>query len=277
MRKRSANAPTTDLAATIVAASSGRVSYALTAQDTAQAGIYAQTWVVTFQNGSIGTFPTVGYNTVEIQENLRTANQTIVELDDLKDYLNLSATDRTHDGELLRFLAGITPVIEFMTGPILPVTYTDERYDGGRAIISLRHRPLISVSQVSEYLGPIRYDLTQVPSRDQGSIYSYMFEPSGSIIRCTAGGGLQAFPAGPDSVQVTYTAGYLQTPENLRMGVLEACRVVYQDTQQAGGGRIGVGSSLVDETLPVTQMVSSFNTPRVRQFISPNRRHPATL
>jgi hypothetical protein len=272
MRARSANAVTTDLAASIVSASAGTVSYALTAQDTAVAGLYAQEWVVTFSGGTIEHFPTQGYNTVEIQENLTTVNQSIVELDDIKDYLNFSTTDRTHDGELLRFAAGLTPVVEFIVGPVLPKTYT-ERYNGGSPVISLRHRPIISVSNVVAVLGPIAYTLTQVPSRDQGVIYGYFFDPAGSIWCTTAGGGLQPFFGGSDSITVTYTAGFVKTPENIRMGMLELIRVNYQQTQQGGGGRIG-GGLIMDEE-PVTQMLGFTVPNRVREMLGPNRRHPS--
>lgn len=275
MRARSSNAATTNNTATIVSAAAGTVSYTLGAQDTALAGLYAQTWVVTFSGGTIETFPTVGYNTVEIQENLTTVNQTIVELDDVKDYLNLGTTDRSHDGELLRFVAGLTPVVEFITGPILPKTYTNEMYNGGTPLISLRKRPIISVSNVTEFLGPIAYTLTQVAERDQGSIYSYLVSPPGSILRTTAGGGVQPFFGGTDSVMVTYTAGFVKTPENVRLGMLELLRVNYQQTQQGGGGRIGGGSQLLDEGEPVQQMLGFFVPGRVKELLAPNRRHPA--
>lgn len=276
LRLRSANAPSTNLAATVTSSTApATVSYTLTAADTANAGLFQQSWQVTFSGGQIETFPTDGYNTLEIQENLLSPNVALVELDDAKDYLNI--TTKTHDGELLRFLAGLTPVVEFITGPILPKTYTNERYDGGRSTISLRHRPLIAVASVTEYLGPIAYSLTQISSRDQGTIYSYEFDPSGSIIRTTSGGGTQAFPAGPDTVQVTYTAGFLKTPENVRLGLLEALRTSYQETQQAGGGRLGTGGYNGDDALPTTQMMAFLASPRVREFLAPNRRHPATL
>lgn len=275
MRQRSANAPTTNLPATIVTAAAGTVSYALTSQDTALAGLYAQEWVVTFSGGTVEHFPTVGYNTVEIQENLTTVNQSIVELDDIKDYLNLSTTDRSHDGELLRFAAGLTPVVEFIVGPVIPRTYTNELYNGGTPIIALRKRPIISVSNVTEFLGPIAYTLTQVQSRDQGSIYSYMVNPPGSILRTTAGGGVQPFFGATDSVMITYTAGFAKTPENIRMGMLELLRVNYQQTQQAGGGRIGGGGFSADEMEPTQQMLGFTVPGRVREMLGPNRRHPS--
>lgn len=277
MRARSANAPTTNLAATITHSTSpATVSYQLSATDTATAGLYAQTWQVTFSNGSIETFPTVGYNTIEIQENLTTVNQTLVEIDDLKDYLGFPANDRTHDGELLRFLAGVTPVITNITGPILPTRYVNERYDGGAPFFSLRHRPIIDVENVTEYRGNIAYNLTQVPSHDLGTIYSYMFDPSGRIIRTTVGGGTTPFPAGTDQVSVTYSAGHVKTPENVRMATLELVRLNYQQTQQAGGGRIGGTGSMIDEDLSGQQMLGFFVPGRVRELLAPHRKHPKT-
>lgn len=273
MRARGQNAPTTNVAATITNATSpATVSYTLTATDTATAGLYAQKWVVTFASGAVENFPTLGYNTVEIQENLLTANQTIVELDDVKDYLNIPATAHSHDGELLRFVAAVTPVVEFIVGPVLPKTYIDERYNGGRTTISLRHRPIISVAEVTEFIGPTAYPLTQVTSRDQGTIYSYLYDPSGSIIRTDAGGGLRAFPPGADSVQVTYTAGRATIPENIRMGTLELLRVNYQETQQAGGP-FG-NNSLGDDGLPSGPSAGFFIPNRVRELLQPSKRAP---
>lgn len=276
MRARSQNAPTTEATATITNNQSpATVQYTPTATDTATAGLFTAYWIVTFSGGQIQRFPTTGYNTVEIQENLETANQTVVELDDLKDYLNFQAADRTHDGELLRFLQGLTPVIESITGPILPVTYTSEQYDGGHWMIALRHRPVISVSDVIEYRGNIAYDLTQISHPSQGTIYSYEFEPPGRIVRRTVGGGWTPFPPGPEAVEVTYTAGRAVIPQNIRIGVLEAVREAYQQTQQAGrpafGGQGGGAEDFVANTPFIGQLVSA----RVREFLAPSRRYPS--
>ena len=276
MRARSQNAPVTNATATIVNPTAGTVSYTPTAADTAIAGLYTANWVVTFSGPTvIQTWPTDGYLTVEIQENLLTVNQTIVELDDVKDFLNIRSSDRSHDGELLRFIAGCGPVVEFIVGPVLPRVFQNELYDGGSSFLSLRHRPVISVSEVIEYRGPVPWLLEQVPSADQGTIYSYEFEPPGRIVRRNVGGGTQTFPGGMETVRVTYTAGYQTIPQNIRLGMLELVRVNYQETQQAGGGRIGSAFSPPDVDIPAAQAMGYLVPGRVRELLAPSKRHPA--
>ena len=274
MRALTANNVTTNLTATITNNTApATVSYTPTAADTTNAGMFAANWVVTFASGLVEQFPTVGYLTVEIQENLTTSGgASIVALGDVKDYLNIPATDRTHDGELLRFIDGCGPVVEHITGPILQRIYQNETYDGGGYFVSLRHRPVIEVHSVVEYRGPIRYELSQVPTPDLGSIYSYMFEPPGRIVRRTVGGGMVTFPPGFDQVFVTYTAGFTTVPQNVRMGTLELIRVNYQQTQQAG--RRPFGANPEDE-LGNQQILGFFVPGRVRELLAPNRRRPS--
>lgn len=275
MRALTSTDVTTNASATIVNATSpASITYTPTAQDTANAGLFAANWIVTFAGGAVEQFPTIGYLTVEVQENLTTpGGASIVALGDVKDYLNLPATDRTHDGELLRFIDGVTPVVEGIVGPVVQRVYQNETYDGGNWFLSLRHRPVISVSELVEYRGNIKYVLTQVPTPDLGTIYSYMFEPGlGRIIRTTVGGGITPFPTGPDRVFVTYTAGFVKVPENVRLGTLELLRVNYQQTQQAGRRPFGASP---DDNEPGQQMLGFFVPGRVRELLAPNRRHPS--
>src|SRR6185312_12925937 len=273
MRALTATNTTTNASATVTNASTGAVSYSPTATDTANAGLFAANWLVTFSGGAVEQFPTVGYLTVEIQQNLTTpGGASIVALGDVKDYLNLPATDRSHDGELLRFIDGVTPVVEHITGPILQRVYQNETYDGGGYFVSLRHRPVIEVHSVVEYRGPIRYELTQVPTPDLGSIYSYMFEPPGRIVRRTVGGGMVTFPPGYDQVFVTYTAGFLTVPSNVRLGTLELLRINYQQTQQAGRRPFGQSP---DDEMQGREILGFFVPNRVREMLQPNKRHPS--
>lgn len=57
-------------AATIVTAASGTVSYVPGVGFPTDVGSYKQEWQVTYSNGKILTFPTDGYNTIEIVEDL---------------------------------------------------------------------------------------------------------------------------------------------------------------------------------------------------------------
>lgn len=258
--------------ATIVTPTTGSVSYTFTSTDTATAGQYVANWIVTFSGGSQMTFPTVGELEITVEENLTTpGGGRLISLGEAKDYLNIPSTDRTRDAKLLRFIDQIRPVVEFITGPIIQ-RLISETYDGGSPWISLRYRPVLSVNSVTEYRGPIPYPLQQVETPDVGTIYSYMFEPPGRIVRRTVGGGQTAFPSGADSVFVTYTAGYAQVPANVTQGALELCRVHFQLTQQ---GRPRPGGSQIDDDEPGREIMGFFVPNRVRELLAPNVRHPS--
>lgn len=274
-RSLTAVAPYINATATITNASTGAVSYTPTATDTANAGTFMVSWVVTTSGGSVLTYPTDGYQELVIEENLTTpGGARLVSLTDVKDHLRIPSTDRTHDARLMRMIDAITPVVEGVTGPIVQRVYQNETYDGGSWFISLRHRPVISVQSVVEYRGPIAYTLTQVPTPDLGTIYSYMFEPPGRLVRRTVGGGITPFPPGADQVFVTYTAGWASVPNNVREGCLELIRVNYQYTQQ--GGRPSWGSAGGDGDNFAQMQILGFYVPnRVRELLAPNRRHPS--
>jgi hypothetical protein len=274
MRAITAAAVTVSAAATIVSAVAGTVSYTPLVADTAAAGLYLIEWQYTLSGGAKGTYPADGYQECVIEENLSTAGGArMVGLAEVKDHLRIPSTDRSHDARLMRMIDGITPVVENITGPIVQKTYT-ETYDGGRQFISLRHRPVISVTSVVEYRGGIAYTLTQVATPDLGTIYSYAFQTPGRIVRRTVGGGVTTFPAGPDAVAVVYVAGFATVPHNVREGALELIRVNYQYTQQ--GGRPAWGSAGGDgDNFSQQQTLGFFVPNRVRELLSPNKRHPS--
>ena len=271
MRSITALNTTTNATATIVTPSTGSVSYTFTSTDTATAGIYQGQWIVTWPAGQ-QAFPTSGYVEIEVAENITTpGGQQLVSLGEVKEYLNIAATDKTRDAKLLRFLEQIRPVVEFITGPIIE-RLISETYDGGSPWIALRYRPVVSVNSVTEYRGPIPYPLQQVATPDLGTIYSYMYEPPGRIVRRTVGGGQTAFPAGADSVFVTYTAGYTQVPANVTQACLELVRVHFQMTQQ---GRPRPGGGGIDDDEPGRPIMGFFVPNRVRELLEPNTRHPS--
>jgi hypothetical protein len=275
MRALTANNPTVKAAATIVSPPAGTVSYTFTAADTAVAGQYVANWIVTFSGGNVQTWPTVGAIEITVEENLTTAGGArLVGLGEVKDYLNLAANDRSRDAKLLRYIDDIAPTVEFLTGPILQRLYQNETYDGGGWFVSLRHRPIIEVHSVVEYRGPIPYNLTQVPTPDLGTIYSYMFQPPGRVVRRTVGGGVTSFPPGPDQVWVTYTSGYAQVPRNVTMGTLELIRVNFQETQEGRPGTAG-GGMVDDDDLTGHTILGFFVPNRVRELLGPNKRHPS--
>jgi hypothetical protein len=160
----------------------------------------------------------------------------IVTLAEAKTHLNLSST--AHDTELQLIVDAATPIVEDIVGPVMQETRT-ENHDGGGPFIVLRKRPVISVTSVVEYRGPITWTLTQASTPAVASTYSFTFEvDTGRVVRRVVGGGTIPFYNGPGAVHVVYEAGNVATngtvPANFKLGALELIRHNYQLTQQPG-------------------------------------------
>lgn len=280
MRSQTTSAPValTGIAA-ITLAAGGDVSFTFSSADTASAGMFMANWIVTFSGGQTMTFPTTGYLWVSVEENLTTVGGAqIVSLPYVRDYLNIAADDRDHDAKLTRFIHAVRPLIENITGPLLPTTF-DERYDGGHPLIALRHRPssgpgtspVLTLNAVSEYRGPIEYTLAIVADPSRSTTYSCTLDASlGTITRRTSGGGSMAFYPGHDSIHVVYTAGQATVPENVHEAALEAIRLNYINTQPTGKSSHSVTDDL-DRTRPL-----GFFLPRsVIEMLAPNKRFPS--
>ena len=265
--------------AQVTDAPAGAVSYTFSAADTATAGLCMATWVVTFPGGAQMTFPTVGYLWLSIEENLSVVGGAqLVSLPDVKDYLNLAPSDRDHDARILRFISSVRPVVERITGPILLTTF-DEWHRGGHTFVQLRRRasstfgttPVMELLTCTEFRGAATYELDVVADPAHGSAYSCMVDAIGTVTRRSAGGGVMAFPPGPDTVHVTYRAGQSAVPENVYEGTLELIRLNYQHAVQSGRAR----ALRDDDDLPTGPAVGFFVPNRVRELLGPNRRAPS--
>ena len=288
MRALSSTTYTTYALMTIVNATAGQVSYSWSTADTQTAGIFMGE--IHVSGGSIGgtyTFPNDGYLDIVIEENIISpGGQQLVSVGDAKDYLNIPYNDRSHDAKLVRFINAMQPIVEQITGPIIQQTY-EEWYTGGNANIRLRRRPstgygtsaVMYLQAVSEYRGPIEYTLSIIQDPSFGSIYSCMLDSprSGTIWRRTAGGGIIAFPAMPQSVHVWYTSGQSTVPANVYEACLELIRINYQKTQQAGPSSWGSNGIGLEDDVPNTPPMGFLVPGRVREFLAPNRKHPTII
>lgn len=169
----------------------------------------------------------------------------LITLPEAKEAAGIAENNTTQDKKLELLLEAVTPTIEHQTGPIIPRRF-EEWHDGGNTYILLRRRPstslgvspLLTVVACSEYLGPIEWPLKIIASPDQSELYSCMLDPQmWRVVRRTAGGGVQPFPYGPQSVHVVYEAGLAEVPPNVKMALREALREFWQTTQQVGQGR----------------------------------------
>jgi hypothetical protein len=263
------------------------VQFAWSAADTLNAGpgLYNAEWHCTLSGGGTYTYPNNGYRTISIEQPLSSAPQQLVSIADAKEYASIPSSDMTQDEKLLRFIRSIRPVVENITGPIIPQQF-EEWHDGGATYIVLRHSPktgmgttpILQVQACSEYMGPIEWPLAIITSPDQGQLYSCMPEIRlGRVVRRTAGGGVQPFACqGPQSVHVVYTAGQSVVPDNVYEGTLELIRINFQSTQQStrSPGPYPVRDDETEMGPPGVPM--GFLVPgRVRELLSPTKRYPS--
>ena len=154
----------------------------------------------------------------------------------------------------------------------MPRVY-DETYDGGQHFIRLRHRPVIQLIAVSEFRGPIEYTQSLVADPAHGNIYSVEIDTLNRIVRRSAGGGIIAFPAMPQSIHVVYEAGYLTIPPNVTHGTLELIK--FHFTGQQGRPRLGASAVAGDFGEPEHEIMGFFVPQKVREILQANRRHSA--
>jgi hypothetical protein len=275
MRSPTAIAPQVSATATITAPTAGQVQYNWLAADTAVPGLYQAVFRVTLASGGTYTYPNDGYLDIWVEEDL-TSNTTqyLVSLADAKDHLNIPAADRSRDQKLVQWIEAARPVVEAITGPIVPQLY-DEWYDGGQYFIRLRHRPAFLLLACSIYLGPVEYPLAIVANPGAGTIYSAMLDPTGDrVVRRGPGGGIIGFPNMPDSVHVVYKAGKPVIPANVRLGTLMLLAENWEPSQSPGWGSSGREH---DEEVPEREPPDFLVSGRVREWLTPNRRHPSVF
>ena len=157
----------------------------------------------------------------------------LISLDDLREALNLAATNTTHDAELRLYLAAATCVIETLDRPYLQETRT-HTFDGGSASLVLPEAPIASV--VSVHNTPQSGTPETVPADVwRANTYSGIVTSTGR------------FPPGLRNITVTYTVGEAQIPANVILAARELCRHWWQRSQQsprpAFGGGVGEGDT----------------------------------
>lgn len=279
MRELNASAPVVSAAMTLTDPTYGIVTYSWASTDTAIPGIYMAEVHVTLPGGGTYTWPNDGYLEIGVEENLITPAQTLVSLGDAKDILNIGSDDRTHDAKILRFVRAVQVVVESQGGAVVRRTF-DQWFDGGSPYLRLPYRPstalgtspVLNLIACSEYVGPIEWPLAIIPSPDLGQMYSCMLDKAtGTIVRRTAGGGVQSFAAGPQAVHAVWEAGQAQVPFNIYEGTLELLREHYQQTAQVGAGNAMPG----DETTETAEYIGFLVSGKVRQWLTPMRRHPS--
>ncbi len=210
-----------DGTATVVAVSNtGTGTYSAGFTPT-QAGRHLIRWVATGANASSYT---------DVFDAFPANPRFLISLNDLREALNLAATNTTHDAELRLYLAAATAVIETIDRSYLAQTRT-HTFDGGRNVLVLPETPITSVTSITHSPAP---GTTQILDTD-----SYRADEYSGVIYHYWG----RFPWGKRNITVTYTVGDTVVPPNVILAARELCRHWWQRSQQsprpAFGGAAG--------------------------------------
>ncbi len=153
-------------------------------------------------------------------------------LDDAKQHLDITRT--TDDAELMDFLEATTAIVETYIGPLSATTFVEKHPSGDRLV--LFHPPVLTVVTVEPWLtagtGYLAADLVV----DAGT---------GTVQRKD---GL-TFTGGP--FRVTYTAGLLVVPPNVRLAYLMILAHLWK-TQRGPSAKLPAGGAA--DTTPVPGM-----------------------
>jgi hypothetical protein len=154
----------------------------------------------------------------------------LIMLDELKEQLDKTSTD--DDAELMDVIEATTPVVEDITGPVIPKTFI-ERHPGGPRLTLFR-TPVISITSVVPWLtiGTIYDVLTLTIDSEFGHVYRLNGLP---------------FTGGP--FKVTYVAGRQPVPANIRLGAKMIAAHLW-DTQRGKLVKLPTGGGTSEARVP---------------------------
>lgn len=194
-----------------------------------------------------------------------------VTLAEVKDMMNMAPTDTAHDVKIQTFIDSATPVIEYIVGPVLQQTFTENHRTYGQSKIVLRNSPVISITTLTEFIGLTAYTLSEQEPGATTNNYGYALDITGNgvITRMSSVGTEMGFIG--NVVTVTYLAGLLTVPADIRLAAIEDVRAMFQQTQLGGRPQYGGGASQEDGWQPAP--IASF--PRLRMLLERARRIPS--
>lgn len=131
----------------------------------------------------------------------------------INDPTSATAGTGAHDDVFEQWITGISQRVVALCGDVVNRTYTDEAYDGGEAVIALRHTPVSSVTSVTEYSGTVSQALTAETNASKPN-HGYQLVTNGkhlAELHRRSGDADGRFAAGRGNVVVTYVSGRAAT------------------------------------------------------------------
>jgi len=146
----------------------------------------------------------------------------VVDKSALKIFLNIPTADTGQDTLITALAATACGIMENYLGRVIEAAdYTEEKHDGGDEMIIVKHRPLNSVSALTDYLSTV-------------ASTSYTFYTDSGIVQLYSG----HFTARPNGVLITYNGGFETVPSAITEATLQIGAMLYKESD-AGEGRLG--------------------------------------
>jgi hypothetical protein len=189
------------------------------------------------------------------QSYVRTGWAGIVSLRAAKNHLNKKLDDTTDDDEILDWIDALTIAIEKEAGPVVPRPYV-ETFDGGRRRLFLTYTPVASITEVREVWGDadVRILTPETSGGPFGDNDYYVDLDTGEIERRN-GGYPQSFPFGMNNVRVSYRAGRVPIPANLRIATLELLAHHWRASQMS------IGATRPRSDVPTDSTIMQYGMP----------------
>jgi hypothetical protein len=183
-----------------------------------------------------------------------------VGLAEVKNHLNIAASNTTHDEELRGFVLSASAVVEDIVGTVARKTYTETYSGRGETAILLRHRPVLSVTSVTVNGSAVTdFSCTEHGILSRASTYSAL-----------------TWPRGVDNVAVVYQAGRVAPPWNVLNATKELIRINWRP--QTGGNYSvfdgGRGDDFGQGAEPAEIRLGFFVPNTVMQRLQPSARAP---
>lgn len=173
---------------------------------------------------------------------------TLVTLDEVKDYLEITSTN--HDARLTNLISYASQAVESYCGRELVANTYTEYHDGGTPSVFLDRFPINNVTVVAEYDGT-NYANLNGPESD-GSLpanvgltsnaLQYMwYAETGEVRKLKNGratmsldlGQYEKFNNYAKAVKVTYGGGYINVPNDLKLAVLDYIKLLHKNESSA--------------------------------------------
>jgi hypothetical protein len=214
--------------ATPTAVATGVYEYIFAIPSDAPLGSWTARWSGTI-NGVATTADEV-FTVVEAGSIGFEGSTDVLTLEEAKRALNVSLSDSYSDDELAQVVSAASQWLDEVVGPVVRRTITNEAHQSPSGTVWLRHRPVSSISTVTEWSAGGATVLTSETASTAGT---YLADLSAGTLRRRSGWGDVWWNA--TSVVVTYTAGRFADTADVDARFKEAAVVMLQHLWQSRG------------------------------------------